>query len=90
MVLYGFSGRFQMAGTRGFGIFMSTNEGPEPRFIVQHRTVDEGSPILNTTYPVSVVFVAFTPFCPWCGVTLKKFYRKSYVELDHSDLRVPI
>ena len=86
----GFQGSFQMAGTRGFGIFVSTKDGPEPTFIMQHRAVDEGPPILNTTYPVSVVTDARIQFCPWCGVKLRAFYQGSYRELDRSDLRVPI
>ena len=69
---------------------LSTKQGPEPKFIMQHRAVDEGSPVPNTTYPVSVVTDAFIQFGPWCGVRLKEFYRKNYRELDRSDLRVPI
>src|SRR6266699_3312620 len=86
----GFQGNFQMAGTRGFGIFVSTKDGPEPRFILQHRALDEGSPTLNTTHPVSVVSDAYIQFCPWCGVRLREFYRDTYRELDRSDLRVPM
>ena len=86
----GFEGHFQMVGTRGFGIFVSTKDGPEPNFIMQHRAVDEGSPVPNTTYPLSLVTDAQIQFCPWCGVRLKKFYLDSYRELDRSELRVPI
>ena len=86
----GFQGNFQMAGTRGFGKFVSTKDRPEPSFIMQHRAVDEGSPVRNTTYPVSVVTDARIQFCSWCGVRLREFYQGSYRDLDRSDLRVSI
>lgn len=86
----GFKGNFEMAGSRGFGMFVSTKDGPEPIFILQHRALDEHSPLPNTTYPITVVTDARIQFCPWCGVRLKQFYGDSYGKLDRSDLRVSI
>jgi hypothetical protein len=38
----GFEGNFQMAGSRGFGVFVSTYHNSEPAFVLQHRSVDPG------------------------------------------------
>lgn len=79
-----------MAGSRGFGIFVSTTNEPEPVFILQHRALDEGAPNPNTTHPLSLVTDAHIQFCPWCGANLKGFYRDTFKKLDRSDLRIPI
>ena len=86
----GFQGNFQIAGSRGFGIFVSTKDGSEPSLILQHRSLDERSSAPNRNYPISLVTDVRIQFCPWCGVRLKQFYWDSYRELDRSDLRVPI
>lgn len=85
----GFQGNFQMAGSRGFGVFVASNNGLEPNFILQHRAPDAGSPPPDTSYPMSLLTDAYIQFCPWCGVRLRNFYRDSCGELDRSDLRVP-
>jgi len=84
----GFQGDFQMAGSRGFGIFVSTSDSPEPEFILQHRALDKDSPSPKTSYPVSLVSDTHIEFCPSCDVRLREFYRKTYTELDRSDLKV--
>jgi hypothetical protein len=84
----GFQGNFQMAGSRGFGIFVSTRDSPEPEFILQHRALDKDSPSLKTSYPVSLVSDVHIQFCPWCGVRLREFYQKTHIEMDRSDLKV--
>jgi tetratricopeptide (TPR) repeat protein len=53
-----------MAGSRGFGVFVSMREGSEPRFILQHRSVDPGLPTPNTDYPISLVSDVQMQFCP--------------------------
>jgi hypothetical protein len=84
----GFQGNFEMAGSRGFGIFVSTRDSPERDFILQHRALDKDSPSLNASYPVSLVSDVHIQVCPWCGVRLREFYPKTYTELDRSDLKV--
>jgi len=64
-------------------------ESGEPAFILQYRALDPGSPIPDTNYPLSTVSDMHIQFCPWCGVRLKEFYRRTYHELDRSALRVP-
>jgi len=85
-----FEGNFQMAGSRGFGVFVSTRDGSEPAFILQHRAVDAEVPTPNTEYPVSLVSDVQMQFCPWCGTKLKDWYRNALKDLDRSELRVPI
>jgi hypothetical protein len=84
----GFQGDFQMAGSRGFGIFVSTRDSPVPEFTLQRWALDKDSPTLKTSYPVSLVSDAHIQFCPWCGVRLREFYQKPYTELDRSDLKI--
>ena len=85
----GFQGNFQKAGTRGFGVFVTTQNGPEPEFVLQHRAVDPGKSVTSLDYPVSLVSDMQLQFCPWCGVKLKDWYRKTFKELDRPDLKVP-
>ena len=85
-----FQGWFEAAGTRGIGVFVSMIEGREAAFILQHRALDPGSPVPNTSFPLTTVSDVHIHFCPWCGVRLKEFYQDTYQELERSGLRVPI
>jgi hypothetical protein len=84
----GFEGNFQMAGFRGFAIFVSTKNRQNPVFIMQHRTLDPGVAIPNTEQALTIVSDIQIGFCPWCGMNLHKFYRKRYQELDRHELEV--
>lgn len=84
----GFEGNFQMAGSRGFSIFVSTKNRQNPVFIMQHRTLDPGVAIPNTEQALTIVSDIQISFCPWCGTDLHKFYRKRYQELDRHELEV--
>jgi hypothetical protein len=86
----GFEGNFQMAGSRGFGAFVSTRDGHEPVFILQHRSIDPEAPTPNTEYPISLISDVQIQFCPWCGAKLKDWYRNALKDLDRSELKVPI
>jgi len=83
-----FKGYFEMAGSRGFGVFSSTQNRSEPAFILQHRAIDPDSPIPSTDFPLSLVSDVHIQFCPWCGANLRKQYAKSYEELDRSELQI--
>jgi hypothetical protein len=63
-----FQGWFQMAGSRGLGVFVSTREQAEPSFILQFRALDPGKPVPHTNYPLSSVSQIHLQFCPLCGV----------------------
>lgn len=86
----GFEGNFQMAGERGFGVFVYRRDGQEACFILQHRAVDQGVVIATTERPVSMVSDIQVQFCPWCGVKLSDFYRNRLLELDRSELRIAV
>ncbi len=83
-----FRERFELAGERGFGVFVSTRDDPRPAFILQHRTLDRGTAIPNTAVPMSVFADCQIHFCPWCGVKLEKYYRGEFKLLDRSELKV--
>jgi len=50
-----FQGWFQMAGSRGLGVFVSTEQDIDPAFILQFRALDPGKPVPRTEYPLSSV-----------------------------------
>lgn len=77
-----------MAGTRGFGVFVSTAEGPEPVFILQHRSMDLGVPCPVTEHPISLVSEVRLQYCPWCGANLKDWYHRVLGDLDKSEFKV--
>ena len=83
-----FKGSFEMAGSRGFGVFVSIERDAQPAFIIQHRSFEPGASVPHTDWPLSLFADLQIHFCPWCGVDLKKFYRDSYQNLDRSVLRV--
>ena len=84
----GFKGNIQMAGLRGYSIFVSSMNRMNPVFIMQHRTLDPGAGIPKTEQALTIVSDIQISFCPWCGVDLHRFYRKHYQELDRSELDV--
>jgi hypothetical protein len=84
-----FEGHFQGAGLRGFAVFVATEPGADPMFILQHRAIEPGqSPPLDYGAPLSIVSDVGIQFCPWCGVRLEEWYRDWINELARSDLRV--
>jgi len=85
-----FQGWFGEAGKRGLGIFVATQGDSDPTFILQYRALDPGAPPPHTDFPLSTVSEVGILFCPWCGANLWKSYRDSFVELDRSELRVPL
>ena len=84
----GFEGHCLAAGGRGFSVLVSTRDGPAPSFILQHRALDPGAEVPPSTSPLSFVSDVKIRFCPWCGVNLSKWYRRTFGELDRSDLQV--
>jgi hypothetical protein len=82
----GFEGHTQIAGFRGFSIFVSTKNRQNPVFIMQHRTLDPGVGMPNTEHALTIVSDIQISFCPWCGADLRKFYRKHYQKLDRRQL----
>ncbi len=85
-----FQGWFEEAGKRGLGVFVATEGDSDPAFILQYRALDRDAPVPYTAFPLSSVSEVHIRFCPWCGANLRKSYRRSFGELDRSELRVPI
>jgi hypothetical protein len=85
-----FGNHFAEAGLRGFAVFAVMRDFDEPAFLLQHRSLDPNVEPVPQTGPFSVVSDVGIMFCPWCGVRLRDYYRKSMKELDRSDLEVPL
>ncbi len=77
------------AGQRGFGIFAVVQDGSEPDFILQQRAVDLGAEIPSfAPAPLTLIAELYIHNCPWCGVSLKEFYRKTAKGIERSDLKL--
>ena len=85
-----FQGWFEEAGKRGLGVFVSTQGGSDPAFILQYRALDPGVPVPPTDSQLSSVSDVHIHFCPWCGSDLGKWYRGDLRELDRSELQVSL
>jgi hypothetical protein len=83
----GFEGNSQLAGSRGFGLFVSTRDDGEPAFILQHRSFDPGASVPYTDYPMTLVDDMQIQYCPWCGVKLRDWYQGTLKDLDRSELQ---
>jgi hypothetical protein len=73
-----FRSNFEMAGTRGFGVFSVQSNKKEVAFIVQNRATEPGvdAPVISS--PLSLISEMYISFCPWCG---KKLDRIAFMEL---------
>jgi hypothetical protein len=73
-------------GERGFAVLVEQDDNLGARFLIQSRAVakqdQERLKIASADVPVALVTETGLTFCPWCGVNLKRFYRKRFVELD--------
>jgi hypothetical protein len=67
---------FEIAGTRGFGVFsIGSFYKNETAFIIQHRTMELGEePPSFSKSPLSLISQMHIHYCPWCGIRLEEFY----------------
>lgn len=84
-----FQGWHSEAGNRGVGVFARKNLDGDPYFVLQHRATEANVQVTaNPVSPVSLVAEVGIQFCPWCGVRLLDWYRKSLESLERPDLGV--
>jgi hypothetical protein len=69
-----FKANFEMAGTRGFGVFSVKLDKNGVAFIVQNRAMESGADAPVTSSPLSLISEMHIRFCPWCGKELDRFY----------------
>jgi len=79
----GFEAHFHEAGHRGLAIVVAPNEtGDGPRFLFQHRAVDQGAGFqYDGKVAITLISEGQIGFCPWCGKSLTKWYRRKWKEL---------
>jgi hypothetical protein len=85
-----FEGHFQEAGLRGTAVFAANTEGESPLFILQFRSTEGERPTSEVKGLLTLVSDTVINFCPWCGVRLSRCYRRTWKELDRSDLKIPL
>lgn len=84
-----FEGRYEAAGERDFAVLIEAGPDARPRFILQHRAVDNGQEgSVHSEGPVSLVSEVRIHYCPWCGRDLKKTYGKFADSLSRPALRI--
>jgi hypothetical protein len=87
----GFECAVDNAGKRGPAVFVE-DIGSKPLFLMQWRFADKevaDSIVINSPHAVSLIEDVGLRYCPWCGVSLKDFYSKSWQDLVRPDLRLP-
>lgn len=86
----GFRAHYEEGGSRGTSIVVVADETGEPRFLLQHRTVDlaDQASMPKISVPINLVSQTGLRFCPWCGQRLARFYRRSWSRLVRPDIEV--
>lgn len=74
-----FEGRFKDAGLRGTGILCYCSDGGILHFVIQHRALNLNVPVPHSDTPLSFLSEDHILYCPWCGVSLRDFYRDSSI-----------
>ena len=69
-----FASNFEMAGSRGFGIFSVQFEKDQVAFIVQCRATEAGTEAPISNSPISLISEMHIRYCPSCGKQLDRFY----------------
>ena len=91
----GFEGNFQNRNKSGFFVFARPPEkviSKEPLFYIASRFVENenknnfSKAIKSLEFPVTLSVSTGMQYCPWCGVKLIKFYKKSYEALVDSKI----
>jgi hypothetical protein len=84
-----FQGHYQNAGERTFAVLVDIEASGEAIFIFQHRALEPCDLLpSDLQVPVSVVSEVRINFCPWCGRSLAKWYKRFAAELRKPDLRI--
>lgn len=85
----GFRVHFLGAGEQGFSILVVESDG-EKRFLIQHRSVQLGLERKVEVEDGSVALVSQTGlrYCPWCGTSLARRYKRLEVPPEHQELSI--
>jgi hypothetical protein len=84
-----FESHYQMAGERSIAVLVDRNSENEPEFLLQARAFDRGQEeSLRVSVPMSLVIESGMQFCPWCGVSLRKWYGKYASDLMRPGLKI--
>jgi hypothetical protein len=86
----GFEWYYQQAGERDFAMLVGRDEQGDPVFILQHRAIRMGDSLESTEVPLSLVSETRILFCPWCGRSLVRWYRKAIDQLARPGLRIEL
>jgi len=83
----GFKSAVDSAGNRGFAIFVDDSLEPV-LFVLQHRALDPGAAMPDYAGHMSVITEVGIQYCPWCGKSLMRRYRKHLRRLAREDVRI--
>jgi hypothetical protein len=86
-----FHNRYDAGGRPGLSVIVDRGFDDQPRFYLQGRAIPAGVDVrIDASADVQTVSEFVVDFCPWCGATLRKFYRKTAEELIRPGLKIPI
>lgn len=85
-----FESHYLVAGERGIAVLIERDLSGVPLFILQARAFGQQSEpgSVNLPFPMSRVTETGLNYCPWCGVSLQKWYRKFVDGLIRPGLRM--
>jgi hypothetical protein len=85
----GFESAYHEAGKRSIAVLIDKNLEGEPAFFLQARAFDGvQEPEIRSPATMSLVIQTGMRFCPWCGVSLEKWYGKYFRELIRPGFRI--
>ena len=85
----GFESAYHSAGERSIAALIDQDYTGQPEFLLQARAFDGiPEPAIKPPKPMSLVIQAQVQFCPWCGVSLQRWYGKHVVELIRPGLKI--
>jgi hypothetical protein len=86
-----FRDRYDVAGERTIAVIVDRGFDEKPQFYLQARAVAViDSVSFVAPVPITLATDFAIDFCPWCGVALRKWYRKTAELLIKPGLRIPI
>ena len=83
---------FLVAGDRSIAVLVERDSEGRPEFILQSRAFsqEQEPPVLDLPVPISRIIETGLNFCPWCSVSLSKWYKKHIDALRRPGLRIEV
>lgn len=82
----GFESFYPRIEERGTSIAVGRSDSGDLEFYIQHRAVNKGMSLRDTEgVAVSLISRSAISFCPWCGRSLRRWYRRYEKDLRRDE-----